>query len=75
MTTIELKQFLFHRIAEINDESFLNALKTIVETKSQTITLTSQQKNEINDSKKDIENGLYYTENQLNIKYKEWENA
>ena len=76
MTAIELKQFLFHRIAEINDESFLNALKTIIETKSQSqkISLLSQQRNEIIESKNDIENGLFCNETQLDIEFKKWAN-
>ena len=32
MTTTELKKALIHRITEIDDESFLNAIKTILET-------------------------------------------
>ncbi len=76
MTAIELKQFLFHRIAEINDESFLNALKTIIETKSQSqkISLLSQQRNEIIESKNDIENGLFCNETQVDIEFKKWAN-
>lgn len=59
MTVTELKKLLIHRIAEINDESFLNAIKTILDTKSQsqTITLTSEQVFEIQESKKEIEKG------------------
>ena len=77
MTAIELKQFLFLQIAEINDESFLNALKTIIETKnqSQIISLTTQQKNEIIESKHDIENRLYLDGKQLDFEFKKWANA
>jgi hypothetical protein len=31
MTTVELKNILIHKISGINDISFLNAIKTIVE--------------------------------------------
>jgi len=34
MTTIALKKLLINRIAEINDVSFLNAIKTILDTKN-----------------------------------------
>lgn len=61
MSTIALKKILIHRIAEINDVPFLNALKTILETKTQkhTLSLTPQQRFEIVESQKDIESGLY----------------
>ena len=36
MTAIELKTLLIHRITEINDVSFLKALKTIVDSKTET---------------------------------------
>jgi len=54
MTAIELKQILIHRIAEINDESFLKAIKTILDSKIQlnTMKLTKAQITEINESKK-----------------------
>ena len=61
MTTIELKRTLIHRITEINDVSFLKAIKTILDTKTESviIALTEEQRNEILDSKKEIERGLF----------------
>jgi hypothetical protein len=61
MTTIDLKKLLVQRIAEINDISFLKALKTILDSKTATevITLTPEQRDEIIASKKEIEKGLY----------------
>ena len=60
MTTIALKKLLINRIAEINDVSFLNALKTILDTKTQahTLSLTPGQRFEIIESQKEIESGL-----------------
>ncbi|NJK97952.1 MAG: hypothetical protein HC905_26315 [Bacteroidales bacterium] len=54
MTTIELKKILMHRIAEINDETFLNAIKTILDSKSQSqvLNLTQNQRYEIIEAKK-----------------------
>jgi len=61
MTTIELKKLLIHKITEINDVSFLKAVKTILDSKTDTevLLLTSEQKREIMESKKEIEQGLY----------------
>ncbi len=49
MKAIELKKILIHRIAEINDESFLNAIKTILDSKTKTriMKLTDEQKSDI----------------------------
>lgn len=61
MKAIELKNVLIHQIGEINDVSFLSALKTIIESKAnnKVIKLTEKQKAEIIASKKEIEQGLY----------------
>ncbi len=37
METIELKNFLFHKIAEIDDKSFLEAIKTIIASKTDSV--------------------------------------
>jgi hypothetical protein len=77
MTAIELKKVLIHKIAEINDVSFLNAIKTILESKthSNTISLTSEQRKEITDSKKEIEKGLYFEQAELENEFNKWINA
>jgi len=60
MTKIELQNLLIHRISEINDISFLEAIKTILDSKSEAavLPLTVDQRNEILASKKEIEQGL-----------------
>ncbi len=77
MTTIELKKVLIHRITEINDISFLKALKTILESKTETevISLTAEQRNEIIASKKEIEQGLYIEHELLDKKFSKWADA
>ena len=77
MTTIELKKVLIHRITEINDISFLKALKTILESKTETeiISLTVEQRNEIIASKKEIEQGLFIENDLLDKKVSGWLNA
>jgi hypothetical protein len=47
MTTVDLKNILIHRIAGINDRSFLTAISTLVGTNSESIiykTTPEQQK-------------------------------
>jgi hypothetical protein len=77
MTAIELKKLLIHRIAEINDVSFLNAIKTILDTKSQsqTIILTSEQLYEIQESRKEIEQGLFIEQVELDKEFNKWLSA
>ena len=77
MTTIELKKVLIHRITEINDISFLKALKTILESKteSEVISLTTEQRNEIIESRKEIEQGLYIEHEHLDKKVSRWLSA
>ena len=79
MTTLELKKILIHRIAEINDESFLTAINTILDSKIQTqshiLILTAQQRNEIAESKKDIEKGLFIEQDDLDNEFNKWVSA
>ena len=60
MTKIELQNLLIHRISEIDDISFLEAIKTILDSKSEgaVLPLTVEQRDEILASKKEIEQGL-----------------
>jgi len=77
MSAIELKKLLIHRIAEIDDVSFLKALKTIIETKtkSKVISLTKEQRGEILESKKEIEQGLFIEQIELDKEFDKWLNA
>jgi hypothetical protein len=77
MTAIELKTLLIHKISEINDISFLKALKTILDSKTDTevIQLTQEQLDEIIASKKEIEQGLSIENDMLEKEVKLWFNA
>ena len=77
MTTIELKKILLYRIAEINDISFLKAIKTILDSKTETeiMMLTTEQHNEIVESKKEIEQGLFVVHEILDKEVSTWLNA
>ena len=77
MTAIELITILIHRISEINDISFLKAIKTILDSKTETnvLQLTSEQLEKIIASKKQIEQGLFIEHDVLEKEVKEWLNA
>jgi hypothetical protein len=74
MTTVELKNILIHRIAGINDKSFLNAIKTIVETKSETTIYktTQEQRIRIKEGREQIARGEYYTNEQVELEIDKW---
>ena len=74
MTTIQLKKKLMHQISNIDDIHFLNALKTIIETKtrSDTIKLSNEQIEAVNQSKSQIENKQFSTQDELNQEFEKW---
>jgi hypothetical protein len=77
MTAIELKTLIMHRISEINDVSFLKALKIILDSKTETgvIQLTPDQLGDIIASKKEIEKGMFVEHNLLEKEVKQWLSA
>ncbi|RLD69461.1 MAG: hypothetical protein DRI98_10470 [Bacteroidetes bacterium] len=77
MTMIELKSLLIHRISEINDVRFLEAIKTILDEKAEdsSIVLTEEQKQEIIESKKEIAQGLFIHNEDLDIEIHGWLSA
>jgi hypothetical protein len=77
MTAIELKNLLIHRISEISDISFLEAIKTILDSKSEStiLPLSAEQRDEIQASKKEIEQGLLIENTALENEIDGWLNA
>ena len=77
MNSLELKNILIHRISEINDIAFLKALKTILDSKadSKIIQLTPEQRDEIIESKKDIEKGLFIENEMIDKDFDKWASA
>lgn len=74
MTTLDLKKHLIQRISEINDSNFLEAIKTILDTKSSVISLTTEQREEIKQSKEQINQGIFITQDQLDEEFEKWAN-
>lgn len=62
-----MKNLLIQRITEINDVSFLKAVKTILDSKIETevLLLTPDQRREIMESRKEIEQGLFIEHERL----------
>ena len=74
MTTLELKNSLIRRIEEINDKSFLQAIKTILDAKVgvERLILTPEQKDEILQSKMDISSGKSIANDDLQLEIEKW---
>lgn len=77
MTMMELKSLLIHRISEINDVRFLEAIKTILDEKAEdsSIILTEEQKQKIVESKKEISQGLFIHNEDLDKEIQGWLSA
>lgn len=73
MNTLELKNIVISQISQIEDKSFLSALKTILDSKSkEKITLSKEQKNEIRASKKEILKNEFQDNDSLDKEVKQW---
>jgi len=74
MTAIELKKLLIHRITEIDDESLLQTMMTILDSKAQSLVLklTEAQSQEISESQIQIENGEFIEQAELDQKFNQW---
>ena len=74
MTTLELKNILIHRIAGINDKSFLNAIKTIIETKSESTVYktTPEQQQRLKESREQIARGEFFTNEEVENEIGKW---
>jgi hypothetical protein len=77
MSTIELKSLLIHRISEITDVRFLEALKTILDSKSESniLPITKEQREEIVASQKEISAGMYFDQKDIEGEVAAWLNA
>lgn len=69
MSTIELKNILISKISEIDDEVFLSAINTILDSKSENIESYNQ---DLQKSENDIANGNVFSYNQVLEKIAEW---
>jgi hypothetical protein len=76
MTAMDLKKMLIHRIAEIDDVTFLEAIKTILDSKTSNnlIKITDEQREDIIASKKDFSIGLFLDQKELDQEINRWVN-
>ena len=74
MTTIELKDILHHKIAAINDKSFLVAMNTIIDTKSENLIFktTPEQKLRVKAAQEQIARGEGISNDQVVADIDKW---
>jgi hypothetical protein len=73
MSTIELKNLVISKISEINDEAFLLAINTILDSKSESILILSDdQKSSIKKSQKEYLEGNYFSNDSVNEEMEKW---
>jgi len=74
MTTVDMKNILIHRIAGINDKSFLTEIFNLVATKSEsTIYKTTQeQQKRIEEAIVQISKGESFTNEQVEMEIDKW---
>ncbi|WP_396212405.1 hypothetical protein [Flavobacterium sp.] len=73
MSTIELKNLVISKISEVNDEAFLLAINTILDSKSESILILSDdQKSSIKKSQKEYLEGNYFSNDSVNEEMEKW---
>ena len=74
MTTIELKDILIHKIAAINDKSFLAAMNTIIDPKSEKLIYrtTPEQRQRIKEGQKQLARGESLSNDKVEAEIDKW---
>jgi len=73
MNTVELKNILKFKIDSINDKKFLEALTILIESKTNsTIILSDDQKNALEESRKEYLLGNFENNNVVNEEMEKW---
>jgi ABC-type multidrug transport system fused ATPase/permease subunit len=74
MTTLEIRQVITEHLSHIDDESFLNALKTIVESKVSDgeYKLSDFQRKRIDIARHELKNGLSISHDDLQNEINQW---
>ena len=74
MNTAELKNILISKIAQIDDQSFLEALNTIIENKATNYSNLEEYNNELLKAEEDIKMGNLYSQENIKQKIEAWKN-
>ena len=77
MSTLELRHIIIEHLSQIDDVSFLNALKTIIESKvaNDIYKLSDHQKKRVDLARQELKNGQTITHEDLQKEINQWLNA
>lgn len=73
MNTLELKNILISEIEKIDDDIFLSALKTILDSRKRSpINYPEQYNEDLKVAEQDIQSGNFYSHNDIKDKIEQW---
>jgi hypothetical protein len=74
MSTIELRQYIIEKLSLINDDSFLKAIKTLVESKANegVYKLSDFQKKRVELGREQLRKGQLISDNDLQKEIDQW---
>ncbi|AOC93627.1 MULTISPECIES: hypothetical protein [Flavobacterium] len=72
MNTLELKTILISEIEKIDDDQFLSALKTILDSRKTPINYSERYNEDLKVAEEDIQNGNYYSHNEIKDQIEQW---
>jgi len=73
MNTLELRNIVLQQISQIDDKSLLSALKTILDTKTNSyMKLSKEQKSEIKAAQKEVAEGNFHNNSDLDKEIRQW---
>lgn len=77
MSTIELRHIISEHLSHIDDDSFLNAIKTIIESKLTTSTYKTSafQKNRLESARNEFETGNSIADEVVHNEIEQWLNT
>lgn len=72
MNTLQLRNILISEIEKIDDDTFLSALKTILDSRKSTTQEYEIYNEELNVGEEDIRKGNYYSHNEMKDEIEKW---
>lgn len=72
MNTLQLKNILISEIEKIDDDTFLSALKTILDSRNSSAKTYEIYNEELKVAEEDIRNGNYYSHEEMKEEIEKW---
>ncbi|QLC65682.1 hypothetical protein LPB248_05030 [Flavobacterium sp. LPB0248] len=72
MNTLELKNILISEIEKIDDDQFLSALKTILDSRKTPVNYSERYNEDLKVAEEDIQSGNFYSHNEMKDQIEQW---